>query len=88
MTNNIERRVWEHKCGQFEGFARDYHCDRLVYYEGFGNVLDAIAREKQVKGGRRSKKITLIEAHNPRWVDLAEKWGWQMAFPGESIKAR
>jgi putative endonuclease len=51
-------------------------------------VLDAIAREKQLKGWRRSKKIALIESHNPRWEDLAEKWGWQMAFPGEPIKGR
>jgi putative endonuclease len=88
MTNNIERRAWEHKSGKFDGFAREYHCDRLVYYEAFENVLDAIAWEKQLKGWRRSKKIVLIEAHNPRWVDLAEKWGWQMALPGESIKGR
>ena len=59
-----------------------------MYYEAFGNVLDAIAREKQLKGWRRSKKIALIESHNPRWEDLAEKWGWQTAFPGEPIKGR
>ena len=88
MTNNIERRAWEHKSSEFDGFARRYHCDRFVYYKAFENVLDAIAREKQLKGWRRSKKIALIEAHNPRWVDLAEKWGCQMAFPGESIKGR
>ena len=57
MTNNIERRMWEHKSGNFEGFARDYHCNRLVYFEAFEQVLDAIAREKQLKGWRRSKKI-------------------------------
>ena len=86
MTNNIHRRMWEHKNGVFEGFAREYHCNRLVYYEGFDQVLDAIAREKQLKGWRRSKKIALIESRNPRWADLAEKWGWQMAFPGQSIR--
>ena len=59
-----------------------------MYYEAFGNVLDAIAREKQLKGWRRSKKIALIESHNPRWEDFAEKWGWQMAFSGEPIKGR
>jgi len=88
MTNNIERRMWEHKCGNFEGFARDYHCNRPVYFEAFEQVLDAIAREKQLKGWRRSKKIAWIESRNPRWEDFAEKWGWQMAFPGESIKGR
>jgi putative endonuclease len=82
ITNNIERRAWEHKSGQFEGFAREYHGERLVYYEAFGNVLDAIAREKQLKGWRRSKKIALIESQNPRWEDLAEKWGWQRVDQG------
>jgi hypothetical protein len=51
-------------------------------------VLDAIAREQQLKGWRQSKKIALIQSRNPQWQDLAEKWGWQMAFPGESITGR
>lgn len=88
MTNNIDRRIYEHKSGQFEGFASQYHCNRLVYYESFDFVHEAIAREKQLKGWRRSKKIALIEAKNPRWQDSAEKWGAQMAFAGESIKDR
>ena len=88
MTNNIDRRIYEHKSGQFEGFASQYHGNRLVYYESFDFVLEAIAREKQLKGWRRSKKIALIEAKNPRWQDSAEKWGAQMAFAGESIKDR
>ena len=88
MTNNIERRMFEHKSGEFEGFASKYHCDRLVYLESFDDVRNAIDREKQLKGWRRSKKITLIQSRNPRWDDLAEKWGWKMAFAGESIKAR
>ena len=86
ITNNIERRIWEHKTGQIDGFSRKYHCERLVYYEAFDQVLDAIAREKQLKGWRREKKIVLIESRNPRWEHLAEKWGWQMAFAGESIQ--
>ena len=88
MTNSIDRRAWEHKRGEIEGFASKYHCDRLVYYEGFEDVLKAIAREKQLKGWRRSKKIALIESKNPRWEDLAEKWGAQMLFAGESMKGR
>jgi putative endonuclease len=88
MTNNIERRMREHKSGEFEGFASEYKCNRLVYLEGFDDVRNAIDREKQLKGWRRSKKIALIQAQNPRWEDLAEKWGWQMAFAGESIKGR
>ena len=73
--------------GEFEGFARKYHCNRLVYYKGFDGVRTAIDREKQLKGWRRSKKIALLESANPRWADLAEKWGWKMAFAGESIKS-
>ena len=88
MTNNLERRMREHKSGEFEGFAREYHCNRLVYWEGFDDVLKAISREKQLKGWRRSKKIALIESVNPRWQDLAEKWGAEMAFARESIKNR
>ena len=88
MTNNLERRIREHKSGEFEGFAREYHCNRLVYWEGFDDVRKAIGREKQWKGWRRSKKIALIESVNPRWQDLAEKWGAEMAFAGEPIKNR
>jgi putative endonuclease len=88
MTNNMERRVAEHKSGEFEGFASEHHCHRLVYYECFQFVQDAINREKQLKGWRRSKKIALIESKNPRWQDLAEKWGAPMAFSGESIRAK
>src|ERR687887_584829 len=88
MSNNLERRMREHKSGEFEGFAREYHCNRLVYWEGFDDVLKAISREKQLKGWRRSKKIALIESVNPRWQDLAEKWGAEMAFARESIKNR
>jgi putative endonuclease len=86
MTNNIYRRVLEHKSGEFEGFASKYHCTRLIYYESFDDVRNAIDREKQLKGWRREKKIALIESLNPRWEDLAEKWGAQMAFAGESIR--
>jgi putative endonuclease len=73
----------EHNNGKFEGFASKYQCGRL-YYEEFSQVLNAIARA--LKGWRRSKKIALIESRNLRWADLAEKWGWKMVLPGESIK--
>jgi putative endonuclease len=86
MTNSIERRMWEHKSGEFEGFASKYKCNRLVYFESFDDVRKAIDREKQLKGWSRRKKIALIESVNPRWQDLAEKWGAQMLFPGESHK--
>ena len=86
MCNNLEPRMREHKSGEFEGFASKYHCDRLVYFESFDDVRKAIDREKQLKGWRRQKKIALIESMNPRWPDLAEKWGARMVFPGESIR--
>ena len=88
MTNSVYRRALQHKRGDVEGFAAKYHCIRLVYYEGFDDVTKAIDREKQLKRWVRRKKIALIEAKNPRWVDLAEKWGAQMLFAGESIKSK
>ena len=86
MTNSIYRRALEHKRGEVEGFASTYHCDRLVFYEGFDDVHKAIGREKQLKGWTRAKKIALIESKNPRWEDLADTRGSQMAFAGESIR--
>jgi putative endonuclease len=88
ITNGIYRRALQHKQGEIEGFASKYYCNRLVYYESFDDVHKAIGREKQLKGWRREKKIALIEAKNPRWEDLADKWGAEMAFAGESIKNR
>jgi putative endonuclease len=85
VTNNIERRMREHKSGDFEGFASRYGCDRLVYRESFEDVHKAIGREKQLKVWVRRKKIALIESVNPTWQDLAEKWGAQLAFSGQSI---
>ena len=88
MTNSIYRRALEHNQGKIEGFSSKYHCDRLVYYESFDDVHQAIRREKQLKGWTRAKKTALIESNNPRWDDLAEKWGAPMAFAGEAIKGR
>jgi len=86
MTNDLAQRIRDHKSGEFRGFASKYKCTRLVYFESFDNVLRAIDREKQLKGWRRSKKIALIENLNPRWEDLAEKWGAEMKFAAESIE--
>jgi putative endonuclease len=88
MTGILDRRVAQHKAGEIEGFASKYHCDRLVYYESFDDVHKAIGREKQLKGWARAKKIALIESTNPRWEDLAEKIGGQMAFARQSIKGQ
>ena len=79
MTNSIDRRVIEHKTKRNEGFTSRYNVNTLVYYECFGDVHQAIAREKQIKGWRRDKKIELIESQNPTFRDLAKEWfeEWQ-----------
>lgn len=88
MTNSIYRRALQHKRGDIEGFAAKYHCTRLVHYESFDDVHRAIGREKELKGWTRAKKIALIESRNPRWADLAEFWGGQMLFAGESMRSK
>jgi putative endonuclease len=74
MTRDIEARVFQHKCRLHEGFSAKYNCNRLVWYERFVLPDAAIAREKQLKGWVRAKKIALIEKTNPTWVDLSEQW--------------
>jgi putative endonuclease len=71
MTNNLRKRVWQHKEHVYEGFTDDYNCTRLVYWESFDEVANAIDREKQLKRWRREKKMWLIEHKNPGWKDLA-----------------
>jgi putative endonuclease len=75
VTNNLQRRVCQHKHHTFGGFTAKYHIERLVWYQIFGDIRDAIAREKQLKDWRREKKIRLIEIINPTWQDLSEEWG-------------
>jgi putative endonuclease len=72
VTGNIERRLIEHRDGVVAGFTTRYRIFRLVYFEVLGNITAAIAREKEIKGWRREKKIRLIERNNPTWADLAE----------------
>lgn len=74
MTNNLHRRVWQHKQHQTEGFTKEYGVDRLLYWFSFDDVRNAIDREKQLKGWRREKKIALIESVNPHWEDLSRGW--------------
>ena len=74
VTNDIERRVYEHKHKLVDGFAKRYNITWLVHYEETSDDVAAIEREKQVKGWRRSKKVALIESVNPRWRDLALEW--------------
>jgi putative endonuclease len=73
VTNNITRRVSQHKSGKGGAFTRTYNVDRLVYVETTGDILAAIRREKQIKGGSREKKIALIMAVNPEWRDLSNE---------------
>ena len=74
VTNNLQRRVFEHKNKLIEGFSKKYNVTLLVHYEIFGEISDAIAREKQIKGWVRRKKIALIQASNPAWQDLSKEW--------------
>ncbi|HWZ29373.1 MAG TPA: GIY-YIG nuclease family protein [Gemmatimonadales bacterium] len=74
VTNDLARRVDEHKRGVVVGFTRRHRVTRLVYFEEFADIHDAIAREKRLKGWRRSRKTELIERRNPTWRDLAESW--------------
>jgi len=73
ITDDLVRRVYEHKTKLIEGFTKKYNITKLVYYEVTSDVRAAIEREKQIKGWLRSKKITLIEAMNPEWMDLSEE---------------
>jgi len=74
VTDNLERRVYEHKSKLIKGFTKRYNITKLVYYEMTNDVQSAIQREKQIKGWLRKKKIVLIEAVNPKWMDLSEEW--------------
>jgi putative endonuclease len=73
VTNDLIRRVQEHKDGIIKGFAQKYKCHRLVFFESTDNINAAIEREKQIKAGSRSKKIELIESINPNWRDLSDE---------------
>ena len=74
MTNKLERRIYEHKSKLINGFTKRYNLTKLVYYETTTDIRDAIYREKQLKAWLRSKKIALIEEHNPGWDDLSLSW--------------
>ena len=74
VTNDLARRVNEHKQGLIPGFTQKYRVTRLVYFEEFGDIGDASAREKQIKGWVRARKVKLIEGRNAAWTDLAHNW--------------
>ena len=74
MTNNLERRMYEHKNKLIQGFTSNYNVDRLVYFEETNDVMTAIEREKQIKKWRREKKNALVTSSNPEWQDLSVDW--------------
>ena len=74
VTNDLEKRVYEHKMKLLPGFTARYNMTKLVYYESTHDVNAAITREKQIKGWLRRKKVALIETMNPKWKDLSEDW--------------
>ena len=84
VTGNLETRVFEHKQGIKGQFAARYKIDRLVYFERFGDIYAAIAREKQIKGLTRIKKLALIVSVNPEWKDLSEAWFLRHQYQPES----
>ena len=74
MTNSLIKRIWQHKNKALPGFTAKYNCDRLVYFEAYDHVQQAIAREKQIKNWPRAKKNELVNSTNPEWNDLAADW--------------
>ena len=74
ITNNLERRLYEHKNKINQSFTSKYNIDKLVYFEYTNDVRSAIEREKQLKGWRRDKKNALISKANPEWIDLSKTW--------------
>ena len=74
VTNDLKRRLYEHKHELIEGFTKSYHVHKLVYYEETGDVRAAIEREKQLKNWSRAKKNALVETMNPRWEELSKDW--------------
>ena len=74
VTNDLRRRVFEHKSKSVDGFTKKYNLTSLVFYEETNSVHGALAREKQIKGWRRARKVELIESLNPLWKDLSQGW--------------
>jgi putative endonuclease len=80
MTNSLRRRVREYKLKLTSGFAAQYNITRLVYFESFEDVRNAIEREKQIKGWTRAKHLALVESKNPKWDDLSREWDQPQTF--------
>jgi len=87
ITNDLERRIYEHKKKLADGFTKMYKIDRLVHFEETSDALAAIEREKQIKGLLRVKKIALIESGNPTWEDLSEVWYKPISKADSSLRS-
>jgi putative endonuclease len=74
VTNDLPRRIYEHRSGEIPGFTSKYKIHRLVYFEEFADIGQAISREKEIKGWLREKKLQLIQSVNPGWKDLSLEW--------------
>lgn len=77
VSSNLLKRVYQHKTKVFKGFTSKYNCDKLIYFEEFEDINQAIAREKQLKAGNRQRKEDLIKQENPNWEDLSDGWIFQ-----------
>ena len=88
VTNDLARRVWEHQNGAIKGFTKKYRLTILVYHETYHDINQAIDREKEIKGWRRSKKNALVEALNPKWNDLSTTLDPQSEVPRRASPAR
>ena len=74
VTSDLLKRVYQHKTKVYKGFTGKYNCDKLIYFEEFDDINQAIAREKQIKSGNRKRKEDLINSENKAWNDLSEGW--------------
>jgi len=74
VTSDLEKRIYQHKSKTYKGFTSKNNCDKLVYYETFNDINQAISREKQLKAGNRIRKEALINSINPNWDDLSDGW--------------
>ena len=77
VSGNLLKRVYQHKTKTYKGFTYKYNCDKLVYFEEFDDINEAIDREKQLKAGNRKRKVALIALENPTWEDLSDGWIFQ-----------
>jgi len=87
VTNDLQRRMYEHKNKLVEGFTKRYNIDMLVYYEVTDDINGALNREKQIKAWRRSKRVALIESTNPQWRDMSDGWFSPAPPPDSSLRS-